>query len=248
MEQIDTTVHPRLASGSHMTELLQTSRRFAWDHPAERETTLYLVRHGRTKGNVDHTICGRLDLPLDDLGLLQAQRVADRIAREVRADALLSSPLIRARRTAEFIGERSGLTATIIDDLAEWNFGDYEGRTIAEVMEVAPEVLLALENLDDDEAGWPGGETRRVFHARVAGVFREIARSHHGQSAIVVCHGGVLGSLAAQVHGVSPNDWSVFNILNCSLSHFTLSSGVVDVIKFNDVEHLADLIDESREG
>jgi broad specificity phosphatase PhoE len=182
------------------------------------------------------------------MGLLQAQRVADRIAREVRADALLSSPLIRARRTAEFIGERSGMSATIVDDLAEWNFGDYEGRTIAEVQEVAPEVLQALENLDDDDAGWPGGESRRVFHARVAGVFREIARSHQGQSAIVVCHGGVLGSLAAQVHGVSPNDWTVFNILNCSLSHFMLSAGGVDVIKLNDVAHLADLIDDSQEG
>jgi hypothetical protein len=50
-----------MANGFLMTDLLHTSRRFAWEHPAEQETTLYLVRHGRTKGIVDHTICGRLD-------------------------------------------------------------------------------------------------------------------------------------------------------------------------------------------
>lgn len=238
----------RLVSGSSMTDLLQTPRRFAWAHPAERETTLYLVRHGRTKGNVDRTLCGRLDVPLDDFGLLQAQSVADRLAREVRADALLSSPLLRAQQTAGFIAERSGLSAAIVEDLAEWNFGDFEGLTIAEVQNVAPEVLLALENLDDDDAGWPGGETRRVFHARVARVFREIASRRHGQSVIVVCHGGVLGSLAAQIHGVSPNDWTAFNIHNCSLSHLSLSAGGVDVIALNDIAHLADLIEADHGG
>jgi len=231
-----------------MTDLVQTRRHFSWQHPAERETTLYLVRHGRTQGNVDRMLCGRTDVPLDDFGTLQAQRVADRIGREIRADALLSSPLMRAQATAGFIGERTGLTATIVEDLAEWNFGDYEGRTLAEVQNVAPEVLLALENIDDDDAGWPGGESRRVFHARVARVFREIASMHHGQSVIVVCHGGVLGSLAAQIHGASPNDWAAFNIHNCSLSHLELSAEGVDVVMLNDIEHLADLIEEGAGG
>jgi len=231
-----------------MTELPRTRPRFSWTHPAERETTLYLVRHGRTQGNVDRTLCGRLDMPLDEFGTRQAQRIADRIAREVKADVLLSSPLIRARSTAAAIGERTGLTATIVPDLAEWHFGDFEGQTVTQVQSAAPEVLLALDNLDDDDAGWPGGETRRVFHGRVARVFREIALNHHGQTVIVVCHGGVLGSLAAQIHGVSPNDWSRFNIHNCSLSQFSLSAGGVDVVLLNDIEHLADLIEDSEAG
>lgn len=229
-----------------MTELVQSRRRYQWSHPASNETTLYLVRHGRTKGNVDRTLCGRLDVPLDDLGVLQAQRVADRIAREVKADVLLSSPLIRARQTAGHIRERNGLAVEMVEDLAEWNFGDYEGKTLAEVQAAAPHVLSALENLDDHEAGWPGGEIRRVFHARVAGVFRQIVTDYHGQSVIVVAHGGVLGSLAAQIHGTSPNDWQAFNFHNCSLTHFSLCAEGVDVVMINDVAHLAELVESGH--
>ena len=155
---------------------------------------------------------------------------------------------MRARMTAAAISAKTGMTATIVDDLAEWHFGDYEGQTIEQVQSAAPEVFLALENLDDDDAGWPGGETRRVFHARVAKVFRDIATTHHGRAVIVVCHGGVLGSLAAQIHGVSPNNWQAFNILNCSLSRLSLSTGAVDVMMLNDVAHLADLVEEAAES
>ena len=180
-----------------MTDLVQARPRFRWPHPAERETTLYLVRHGRTKGNVDRTLCGRLDVPLDDL--------------------------------------------------AEWNFGDYEGKTLAEVMSTAPQVLKALENIEDDDVGWPGGEIRRKFHARVAGVFRQIAGDYHSQSVVVVAHGGVLGSLAAQIHGQQPNDWAAYNFHNCSLSHVSFSAEGVDVVMINDVAHLAELV-EIRNG
>jgi broad specificity phosphatase PhoE len=231
-----------------MTDLVQARPRYRWPHPAERETTLYLVRHGRTKGNVDHTLCGRLDVPLDDLGLLQAQRVADRIAREIEADALLSSPLTRARQTAGFIADRTGLRAEIIDDLAEWNFGDYEGKTLAEVQAAAPHVLKALENIEDDEAGWPGGEIRREFHARVASVFRQIAGDYHSRSVVVVAHGGVLGSLAAQIHGKQPNDWAAYNFQNCSLTHVAFSAEGVDVVMINDVAHLAELFETENGG
>lgn len=231
-----------------MTDLVQARPRFRWPHPAERETTLYLVRHGRTKGNVDRTLCGRLDVPLDDLGLLQAQRVADRIAQEIRVDALLTSPLTRARQTAGFIAGQTGLRPTIIDDLAEWNFGDYEGKTLAEVMSTAPQVLKALENIEDDDVGWPGGEIRREFHARVAGVFRQIAGDYHSQSVVVVAHGGVLGSLAAQIHGQQPNDWAAYNFHNCSLSHVSFSAEGVDVVMINDVAHLAELVEIGNGG
>lgn len=228
-----------------MTELLETRPTYRWPRPVEHDATLYLVRHGRTKGNVDRTLCGRLDVPLDDLGTLQAERVAGRIARDIRADALLTSPLLRARQTAGFIANQTGLTASIIDDLAEWNFGDFEGKTIAEVQASAPHVLAALANLDDNEVGWPGGEIRREFHARVASVFGQIATNHRGQSVVVVAHGGVLGSLAAQMHGTQPNDWAAYNFQNCSLTHIELTVASVDVVMINDVAHIAELMADS---
>src|SRR3712207_6207211 len=91
------------------TELVTGPRQPIEMHPSGGETTLYLVRHGRTNGNVQKQFQGSTDSPLDPLGLRQAERIAHRLSLEARADAIVSSPLIRARTTAEIIGKRMGL-------------------------------------------------------------------------------------------------------------------------------------------
>src|SRR5436190_15563991 len=85
-------------------------------HPIGGRTSLYLVRHGRTLGNVNRMLCGWTDVPLDRYGIHQAERVAARLAEGMSADVLLASPLQRARVTAEIIGAKLGLTPIIRDD------------------------------------------------------------------------------------------------------------------------------------
>src|SRR5215216_4004089 len=92
--------------------LLRPSR-YPIRHPSGGRTTLYLVRHGRTLGNVQGILVGSTDVPLDELGIQQAHLVGERLATAVQADMLLSSPLQRARMTAEIIGRQMGLTPRI---------------------------------------------------------------------------------------------------------------------------------------
>jgi broad specificity phosphatase PhoE len=229
-----------MVSGS----LLVLPSRHPIKHPAGGRTTLYLVRHGRTLGNVQRVLVGSTDIPLDELGVQQAGLVGERLAAAVRADVLLSSPLQRARVTAEAIGSRLGLTVRIRPNLAEWNFGDAEGLSFEVLTQQYPEIAARFANVEDDDVGWPGGETRRAFHRRVYDEFVDILHAYHDHTVIVVAHGGVFGSLLAQIQGRQPNDPKAYDIRNCSVTHVEVSVGETAIHLLNDVEHLNGLTDQ----
>jgi broad specificity phosphatase PhoE len=216
-------------------------------HPDGGETTLYLVRHGRTNGNVLKQLIGSTDIPLDEIGYRQAERIADRLALGTRADVIVTSPLIRARTTAEIIGKKLGLEPVIAPGLVEMNFGDLEGLTIDVVAERYPELALQAMNLDDNNLAWPNGDTRRGFHERVLNAFLDILREYSNHSVIVVAHGGVLGSFLAQVEGNPPNNWQAYQLANCGLSHIDFRAQHTAVHFKNDCDHLESLIDVEGE-
>jgi broad specificity phosphatase PhoE len=207
-------------------------------HPAAGETTLYLVRHGRTAGNVHQLLYGATDDPLDARGHRQAHLIAERLRREVRADALLSSPLARALTTARIIGERLELGSVVRPELSEMDFGEIEGLTVARIEAEHPELARRMYDVDDDEFGWPGGESRRDFHDRVLRAFQAILLDYPHRQVVVVAHGGVIGSFLAQIHGVTPNDWRLFHLVNCSLTHLHVTPQHTAVLVVNDAVHL----------
>jgi len=212
-------------------------------HPSGGETTLYLVRHGRTNGNALRQLHGATDLPLDPFGLRQAERIADRLAVEVRADELLTSPLSRALTTAEIIGRKMNLVPAIVPGLVEMNFGDLEGMTLEAVAERYPDLAIRALDMEDQELVWPNGESRRQFHIRVRETFQEILTTYANHAVIVVAHGGVLGSLLAQIEGRSPNDWRAYQLANCSLTHVDFLAQHTVVHFMNDSIHLDQLTD-----
>jgi broad specificity phosphatase PhoE len=204
------------------------------------------VRHGRTSGNVLKQLIGSSDIPLDDIGVRQAERIADRLARGTRADAIVTSPLIRARVTAETIGKKLGLEPVIHPGLVEMNFGDLEGLTLDVAAERYPE--LAARALDKDgDLTWPNGDSRQGFHDRVLVTFLDILREYSQHAVIVVAHGGVLGSFLAQVEGNHPNNWQAYQLANCGLSHIDFRAQHTAVHFKNDCQHLDALIDVEGE-
>ena len=207
-------------------------------HPAGGRTSLYLVRHGRTLGNVQRALCGWTDLPLDDLGLQQAQLVANRLGASVRADVLRTSPHQRALKTAGYISEQTGLEPVIRQNLKEWNFGQAEGMTFEVLSQRFPDIAVRFMDENDSDAGWPDGETRRQFHDRVYQEFLSILHDYHDHTLVVVAHGGFFGSLMSQVQGRSPNDWLAYDIKNCSVTHIEVSIEDTAVHLLNSVEHL----------
>jgi broad specificity phosphatase PhoE len=206
-------------------------------HPNRGTSHLYLVRHGQTAGNVDHRLIGHTDMPLDDLGLQQARQVGERL-RSTRLDAVVSSPLQRARVTAGEIARHQHLEPAIDHRLKEMHFGDAEGLTIAEAVVRFPDIMRLRTDPFDEHFAWPGGDIRSQFHAAVFATFIDLAVKFQDQHVAVVCHGGVIGSLVAQLDGGSPNDYATYPIANCSVTHLEVHADGTTAHLVNDICHL----------
>jgi len=209
-------------------------------HPTQGETTLYLLRHGQTAANINHQLVGVTDVPLDPLGERQARWLAERM-RGVHLDALLSSPLARARATAAEITRISGHEPEIVAGLSEMHFGDAEGLTIEQVVMQFPEIAPLLDNIDDVAFAWPGGDSRSGFHQRVLATFLGILERYERQHVAIVCHGGVIGSLFAQIEGGSLNDYARYAVANCSVTHLVVTPDHTEVHLWNDIGHLEEV-------
>ncbi|PJJ56689.1 putative phosphoglycerate mutase [Mumia flava] len=146
---------------------------------------MWLVRHGATEWARNGRHTGRTDLPLLPDGEAQARAVAPRLAEQSFA-LVLASPRIRARRTAELAGFDD---AVVDDDLAEWDYGDYEGLTTTEIREREPGWTIWAR-------GAPGGERPDDVAARLDRVV-DRARAADGP-VLAFGHGHALRALAAR--------------------------------------------------
>lgn len=146
-----------------------------------------LVRHGETEWSRARRHTGRTDLELTATGEAQAGALRPLLARQP-PDVVLCSPLRRARRTAEL----AALTPyEVDDDLREWDYGDFEGLTSAEIARSVPGWSIW-------DGPWPGGETAAQVTARVDRAVQRILREPAGARVAVVAHGHLLRSLAAR--------------------------------------------------
>jgi ribonuclease H / adenosylcobalamin/alpha-ribazole phosphatase len=157
-----------------------------WTLPDEAPTRLILVRHGSTDHSAEKRFSGRNELPLNDVGEHQAVALATRSIAFGEVAAVVSSPLRRARQTADAIAAALGVAVDVYDDFAEVDFGAWEGLTYAELRAQRPDELS--EWLGSPEAAPPGGESfasvaRRVERARDA-----VIAAYAGRTAVVVTH------------------------------------------------------------
>jgi len=204
-------------------------------------TTLLLVRHAETDDNVSMRLSGWTDTDLSPRGESQIELLADHFNRQHgHIDALYSSPLIRARRTAEAIGALTGHEPILLDDLREMFFGELDGRPFEELREAYAHLLEADENSAVEDFMWPSGESRTGFTARVLGVTNDIARRHAGRPVGVVTHGGFIATLLTILHGESPANWRKWVVPNASLSEIvwdgTTHRGTL--VRHGDASHL----------
>jgi probable phosphoglycerate mutase len=151
---------------------------------------IVLVRHGETEWSRDGRHTGRTDLPLTENGRRQAELLRGALA-EWGFAQVLSSPLQRALETCRLAG--LGDSAQTTDDLREWDYGEYEGITTAQIRESRPDWYLWRD-------GCPGGEQAADVGRRVD---RVIASLGEGDVALFA-HGHVLRVLAARWIGLEP--------------------------------------------
>src|SRR4051795_4100426 len=144
--------------------------------PVERDDELWLVRHGETEWSRDGRHTSTTELDLTDKGVEVACTLKDRLA-GTPFDLVLTSPRHRARRTAELAGFAD---AEMDDDLVEWDYGDYEGITTAEIRETVPDWTIWTHPT-------PNGETAADVTTRLDRVVARIRA--HGGRALVFGHG-----------------------------------------------------------
>jgi broad specificity phosphatase PhoE len=167
---------------------------------------IVLVRHGETEWSRLGRHTGRTDIPLTTEGRHQASLIRPVLERWGFTH-VLSSPLQRARETCEIAGP--GGVAQMRDDLMEWDYGQYEGLTTAEIRQKCPTWSLWHD-------GVPGGEDAAWVGARVDRVIAE-ARAVVGPVA-VFAHGHLLRVLTARWLGLPPSDGRLFMLETATVS------------------------------
>jgi probable phosphoglycerate mutase len=207
-------------------------------------TNLYLIRHGEaisaTQGIIGNS-------GLSPLGILQAERLRDRLAatKEIKADILISSTLHRAYQTAQIVAPAFGLPIVLDDTIQELRPGEAEGMTIEEYKEAFGEVDFEI---DPYHPMAPGGESWADFMLRVGSALHRITHEHEGKTIVLFCHGGVIDSSFLYFFQVSA--WTIpaahFFTRNTSITRWRQDTiegkgKYWQLMKYNDAFHLHDI-------
>jgi broad specificity phosphatase PhoE len=190
--------------------------------PGKRRPDLWLIRHGETEWSAGGRHTGRTDIPLTDEGIRQARALGRYLAGRSFA-LVLTSPLSRAADTCGLAGY--GDVAQFSEDLLEWNYGEAEGRTTAEMRAQHPAWSVWT-------GGPPGGETVDEVGRRTD---RVIARALEVSGEVALfAHAHVLRILAARWLGLPPDDGRLFALGPASLSVLGWEREVRVISRWND--------------
>ena len=170
---------------------------------------MWLVRHGETEWSRDGRHTSSTDLPLTSVGEEVARSLRPRLD-DVTFDLVLTSPMQRARVTAELVGRGD---AEVDADLVEWGYGEYEGRTSVEIREEVPGWTIWSQPA-------PGGETPDQVAERLDRVVDRLraADGRAGDRALVFGHGHALRALTARWLGLPVTDGRLFRLDTATLS------------------------------
>ena len=202
-----------------------------------------LWRHGRTEWNAEARFQGTTDVPLDPVGVAQAERAARDLA-TLRPDRIVSSDLRRARDTAEALATLVGLPVSTDPDLRETFAGSWQGLLRDEIIARDGDLFARWASGEDVRPG--GGESRLEVAARVSGgVRRHLEHVPPGGTLVVATHGGAARAGIGSLLGLPIEHWTVLGgLVNCAWSGLEeLPDG-----RWRLVEHNARSLPEDVEG
>ena len=212
-------------------------------------TDLYFIRHGEALGAV-HNIIG--DTALSPLGMLQAERLRDRLRAtgEITADVLISSTFKRARQTAEILAPALGVPILFDDEVQELRDGVAEGMQVEEYRAKYGEVNFRETPFRQVA---PAGENWGQFVLRVSTALDRIVRENEGKTSVIVCHGGVIGVSFLYFFGTGSFQYpqAGFDTDNTSITHWAKLSFNGRPARwrlkcYNDDMHLRDIRSTTR--
>jgi broad specificity phosphatase PhoE len=189
-------------------------------------TTIVLVRHGETDWNRDNRFQGHADPPLNDTGRAQARTLAATL-RHVAFAAAYTSPLRRARETAQILGSAVGLTPVGDSALMEIDVGSWSGLTRTEIETRFP---AGFARWREGRHGWDDGETNDALGERVVAGLLKIGSRHPDAAVLAVTHGGPIRSALAASERI-PFDGahgSIHGIGNCTVVELQVRDGALE--------------------
>lgn len=208
--------------------------------------TIWLLRHGQTTANAQEVIQGpRIDAPLSDLGVRQAASLGEALA-DRPIEVVYSSPLVRARDTAEALVRRhqrrdasakGQLAVQVVPELYEMDYGSFVGRSYTDIRDEMDQVLDAWRMGFVDQA-FPGGESAALAQHRIRPFATRVVEAAREREVAIVAHGRINRVLIATLTGAGLTRLEEFPQSNASITELDVD-GTVTVKRLNDTKHLS---------
>lgn len=200
-------------------------------------TTLYIIRHCQSAGNLTGRFQGRYDALVSEAGEKQLDLLSLRFRNE-HLDAIYSSPLVRAYRTAEAVNKFHGLPIQKDEGLLEIDVGDMENMLLSDIGQKYPELAYNWDHAPD-LCRFPHGETMEEAYRRVNRAIDRIIAENPGKAVAVTTHGGVIKNLNARVEFGNIQGLRQGKVFgNTSVSVLEAEDGVLRWKLVNDMSHL----------
>ena len=209
-------------------------------------TRIIAIRHGETAWNADTRIQGHMDIPLSDVGRRQAALLGQALAGEP-VTAIYASDLSRAWETAAYLGRAVDVAVTPESALRERCFGEFEGKTFAEIEVLLPEQSQRWRKRDPEFTP-AGGESLLTLRERVVAAAARLAADHPGELIAMVGHGGVMDVLyraATRLDIQAPRTWALGN---AAINRLLWTPNGFTLVGWGDTQHLGEdaVLDENR--
>lgn len=202
--------------------------------------SIIFLRHGQAKNNIERILTGRTPgIPLTEEGINQAEKAA-KFLEHMNISAIYSSPIERARHTAEIVGKHNSLDVTIDDRLIELDMGKFTGVPYDEIFTSHGNVFMKFYN-GELEIAHNGVETFSEVKKRVLGIVDHVIENHPDENVVLVTHMDPIKAMLSTVVDLTPTNLFELIIANASLNifreykrKFSISGlNVMDPTRFN---------------
>jgi len=198
-------------------------------------TQIILVRHGETEWNIEEIFRGRIDIELNETGIKQAKLLAEYLS-DLKIEAIYSSPLKRALKTAEIIAGYHKLDVEITPGLIDFNYGEWQGLPHQEVKDKYKE-LYAEWTKNPHRVKIPAGESLNDVRERAMGVVDDVIAKYEG-TVVSVSHRVVNKVLICALLGLDNSHFWNIRQDTCGITTFTYENERFILTKHNDTSYL----------
>lgn len=195
-------------------------------------TVFYLIRHGETEHNINGGITGQMDIPLNETGKKQAEKLAERLEKE-SFDAAYSSDLERTYETTRIVAEKHGLHPQEYTELREMDFGTVEGKPKETFRRMADE-----SDKDRHYFSPPEGESTHEAGERFLEKLEELSENHPDGKILVGGHSVVLKAVLMEILELKGKQYGKLNLGNTSITELEFEGKEWKIQRVNDTAHL----------